>query len=129
MTLETVLEEIRKSKQQKKVISIEQTLKEKGELWLIAAMIEGSIGYHSPEHAKRLIHDYMNGERRDSCERCYCCYGSDLEAMITRDVEHFLYLEQHNPEKVARIAEYTKQTMNFSGVEQMTASVMYPTAI
>ena len=129
MSLETILEELRKSKQQKKVISIEQTLKEKGELWLIAAMIEGSIGYHSPEHAKQLIQDYMNGERTDSCERCYCCYGSDLEAMIMRDVEYFLYLEKHNPEKVARITEYAKQTINLSGIEQMTASMLYPTPI
>ena len=129
MSLETILEELRKSKQPKKVISIEQTLKEKGELWLMSAMIEGSIGYHSAEHAKRLIQDYMNGERRDSCERCYCCYGSDLEAMIMRDVEYFLYLEKHNQEKVVRIIEYTKQTMGLSDIEQMTASMMYPTAI
>jgi len=129
MSLESILEELRKSKQQKKVISIEQTLKEKGELWLIAAMIEGSIGYHSPEHAKRLIRDYMNGKRNDGCERCYCCYGSNLQEMIMRDVEYFLYLEKHNQEKVERIMEYAKQTMNFSDIEQMTASMMYPTAI
>ena len=129
MSFGTILEELRKSKQPKKVISIEQTLKEKGELWLISAMIEGSIGYHSAEHAKRLIQDYMNGERRDSCERCYCCYGSDLEAMIMRDVEYFLYLEKHNQEKVERIMEYTKQTIGLSNIEQMTASMLYPTAI
>ena len=129
MSLETILEELRKSKQPKKVISIEQTLKEKGELWLMSAMIEGSIGYHSAEHAKRLIQDYMNGERRDSCERCYCCYGSDLEAMIMQDVEHFLYLEKHNQEKVERTMKYAKQTMDLSGIDQMTASMVYPTAI
>jgi len=123
------LEELHKPKQQKKVISIEQTLKEKGELWLISAMIEGSIGYHSPEHAKRLIRSYMNGEHTDGCERCYCCYGSNLEEMIMRDVEYFLYLEKHNQEKVERIMKYTKQTMGLSDIQQMTASMMYPIAI
>ena len=36
-------------------VELSTILEEKGMDWLVAALIEGSIGYHSPKHAKILI--------------------------------------------------------------------------
>jgi hypothetical protein len=128
-TLDHIIAEFKKQQEERKKISIEQVLKEKGEEWIVAAMVEGSIGYHSPQGAKQLIRDYINGKQFDACERCYCCYGGDLEAMILSDVERFLYLEKHNPKKVERIINFVKQTAKLSNIGQMTASMFYPTLI
>lgn len=128
MRLEAILEELQKAKQPNQ-ISIEEILEQKGESWVIAAMIDGSCGYHSARHAQGLIEDYLSGKRTDGCERCYCCFNSDLEAMIAHDVTGFSFIEKHNPEKVTRVIEYAKRTMKLDDIEALTASCMYPTAV
>lgn len=44
---------------------LREILEKKGMDWLIAAMVEGSIGYHSPQHAKRIIEDAIDGQTKD----------------------------------------------------------------
>ena len=106
---------------------LREILKEKGMDWLIAAMVDGSIGYHSPQSARRLIESALKGETRDACERCIACYKGNLLDMIESDVGGMRFLEKHHPEKIGRIIQIVQQLNNLTQIQQMTASMMYPT--
>ncbi len=62
-------------------------LKEKGMDWLVAAMVDGSIGYHTPQGAKQLIEGAMQGETKSWCERCM---GSDRMTKRTKNIPQIL---------------------------------------
>jgi hypothetical protein len=85
---------------------IEAVLRDKGENWLIAAMVDGSIGYHSPGDARRLIAQYKDGARQCGLERCIACFGWDLEKMILWDIHRFTFLDKNAPELVKRRTAY-----------------------
>jgi len=101
------------------------TLKEKGDDWVIAAMIEGSIGYHSVEDARILIQDIKNGRTTDACERCLSCFKGDLLAMVKYDIDGF---KRVSPAKVERLIKAVQQLEKLSTVQQVTFGLMYPTA-
>ena len=104
-------------------------IENKGIDWVTAAMVEGSIGYHTPAGAKKLINDFLNGVKESFCERCYCCYNANLERMITSDIEGFEYLEGYDPSKVKRITGYTKKMIDEDTVSAIASGLMYPTAM
>jgi len=102
-------------------------LEEKGMDWLVAALIEGSIGYHSPKHAKILINRAIAGELKDYCERCVACFNCDLMKMIERDVEIFEHLESRDPQRSERIVSFSKQIAKLDEEGQSLVSLAYPT--
>ncbi len=108
-------------------VELSTILKEKGMDWLIAAMIEGSIGYHSPKHAKILIERAVAGEAKDYCERCVACFNCDLMKMIERDVEIFERLEARDPHRSERIVCFSKQIASLNEERQSLVSLAYPT--
>src|SRR5665811_1406144 len=69
-------------------IDLKKLVDEKGKEWLVAAMVEGSIGYHTPKHAEILIEKALRGETVDWCERCDACFGRDLFEMINYDIRN-----------------------------------------
>lgn len=85
---------------------IEKALTEKGELWAIAAIVDGSIGYFDPHGARRTLGYYIVGRRQDYCERCYCLYGGDLEKMLLEDIRRWHYFEKECPESFARTMKF-----------------------
>lgn len=87
---------------------IEKALTDKGEDWIVAAMVDGSIGYHDPAGARRKVKRYLEGDRQNFCERCSALYGADLEKMILSDISQFEYVEAGSPERAKRIIEYCK---------------------
>jgi hypothetical protein len=108
-------------------VELSTILEEKGMDWLIAAMIEGSIGYHSPKHAKILINRAIAGEVKDYCERCIACFNCDLLKMIERDVEIFERLEARDPQRSEGIVSFAKQIANLDEEGQSLVSLAYPT--
>lgn len=102
-----------------------KTLEEMGEDWVVAAMIEGSIGYHSPAHARRIIENVRKGETEDYCERCAACFGRDLLAMVKYDIDGFKHV---SPAKVDRLVKTIQQLEKMSDMQQATFGLMYPTA-
>jgi len=112
-----------------KVNWLKSVIEEKGINWVIAAMVDGSIGYHTPNHAKKLIESFLNGKKEDFCERCYCCFNKDLEAMIQYDVKGFEQLARHNQQKVERIIGYTEKMMDADTIDAITGGLLYPTMI
>ncbi len=106
---------------------IARLLKEKGETWAVAAMVEGSIGYHAPDNARRLVKDYQGGRRQDWCERCLCCYGADLEKMILQDMLSFENMEKSLPERAKRIVDFCAQWEKVAPKDMLNAAgLMYP---
>ena len=106
---------------------INRALEEKGEGWMIAAMIEGSIGYHTPQHARKLIEQFKRGDEESWCERCIALFKCDLIRMMYHDVILFRRLEKRDPEKVKRLFEFVKKVEELDPEDQMAVSLMYPT--
>jgi hypothetical protein len=106
---------------------LNRVIEKKGMDWLVAALIEGSIGYHSPKHAKILIDKAITGEVKDYCERCMACFNCDLMKMIERDVEIFERLEAQDPQMSERIVSVAKQIASLDEEGQSLVSLAYPT--
>lgn len=108
---------------------LRKILEEKGMDWLITAMVDGSIGYHSPNGAKCLIERALKGEIKDWCERCLCCYRGDLMAMIESDIKKMLIIEKHNPGRAQRLMDATRKILaaRLTTSQEMTMSALYPT--
>ncbi|HEX7576146.1 MAG TPA: hypothetical protein VF360_07175 [Candidatus Methanoperedens sp.] len=90
----------------------------------MAAMIEGSIGYHCVKDARILIEDIKNGRTTDACERCIACFKGDLLAMVKYDIDGF---EHMSPAKVERLVKAVQQLEKLSTIQQAKFGLMYPT--
>ena len=102
-----------------------KTLEEKGDDWVVAAMIEGSIGYHSVKGARILIEDINNGRTMDACERCIAGFKGDLLAMGKYGIDG---LKRVSPAKVERLVRALQQLEKLSTIQQATFGLRYPTA-
>lgn len=110
---------------EQKIHLIHNALRDKGEAWVIGAMVEGSIGYHTPKHALRLINEFKSGETTDWCERCDACFNCDLIQMMYFDISTFDWME---PEKANRIVAVMTEILGWDDLAQMSVSMAYPTA-
>jgi hypothetical protein len=106
---------------------LERIAREKGEDWAVAAMIHGSIGYHTPSSARVRIRNLLKGERIYGCERTYACFKGDGLEEIAYDFRQFQYVEERDPEKVKRLIEVVRQVAKLDHMGQETFSLMYPT--
>jgi len=106
---------------------LKKVIAKKGMDWLITAMVEGSIGYHSPKHARHIIEEALDGQTQDYCERCMACYGCDLFKMIESDIRDMEYLEEKVPVRYASVLETAKAISSLDAEGQQTAGLMYPT--
>lgn len=106
--------------------TIKKILDEKGEDWITAAIVDGSIGYFDPKGARRRIKLYLDGERQDFCERCYALYQGDLEKMILSDISIF---EMASPDRAARVVDFCKAWEAKAGDSDPlnSAGLFYPT--
>jgi len=106
---------------------LKKLVEEKGKEWLVAAMVEGSIGYHTPKHAEILIGRALSGKTVDWCERCDACFKTDLFEMINYDIRHMLFLEDRNAAKAMRLVETVKVISTMDNEAQLSVSLAYPT--
>lgn len=106
---------------------ISKVIEEKGEDWVVAAMVEESIGYHTPTHARKLIRKFKEGKKQDFCERCLALYNSELDRMIYYDVRAFQRLEERDPERVRQVIEYVKVVERLDPIQQTELGLLYPT--
>lgn len=105
--------------------SLKGFIEEKGENWAAAALVWGSIGYHTPDHAVRLIRKYVKGEKEDNCERCAAIFRKDLEEMVYFDLSRFINLDQ---DKQNIQIGYIKKVGQLSDEMQLTYGLAYPTS-
>ena len=107
--------------------TILKTIQEKGDVWMIAAMVHGSIGYHTPKHAQRLITRLKEGHISDFCERCDACFGTDLLAMLDYDINVFERCGEFNPEKEKNLINFVEKVSQLDSERQGTISLLFPT--
>src|SRR5437879_8141697 len=67
---------------------------------LTCAIVSGSIGYFSPNGARRVAERYLAGETRDWSERCLTLYGCDLRRMVEADVRYWNGWSEERREQV-----------------------------
>jgi len=98
-------------------------LRRKGRIWVISALIDGSIGYYTYLSANNFINTLI--QKRFWCaERTGACFKGDCLRKILRDLAYF---EGINPQKRKRIIEFVRKTAKLNEMQQMTISMMYPT--
>lgn len=105
---------------------IAKALEEKGEEWVVAALVDGSIGYHTPNHARILIKKFKEGVKEDYCERCLALYKGDLVTMMFWDIFRFERIEKKDPKKVSRIIDFVKKVSKLDSEKQCEIGLLYP---
>lgn len=108
------------------VEEIRKVVEAKGLPWVIAAMIDGSIGYHSARSAELMVNYTLKGVYW-GCERTGACFGNDPVEEILHDIRYFQHVEEESPEKVKAVIAFAEATKDLSWVERTTAGLMYPT--
>jgi len=105
---------------------IRRYVRDKGLEWVIGALVDGSIGYHSYLSAKRLI-DRVVANKFALCERTSAIFNGDASKEILWDIRLFEDLEKRNPDKVKRILELVKRMKSLNMIQSWTLSMAYPT--
>lgn len=100
---------------------------DKGELWAIAAMIDGSIGYHGYTSARNRIRNLLEDKYIYACERTSACFGCDSVSEIEHDFRAFSYLEERHPDRVMKIMEFAESTSKLDDWSQTGVGLLYPT--
>jgi len=104
--------------------TINTFIKERGDDTMIAALVEGSIGYFTTRHAELDLADYKRGNMVSWCERADACFRCDRVAMYVHDIRCFNHCDAA---KQARLLDYVKATRELDSEKQMCLSLAYPT--
>ena len=102
------------------------TEEERGEDWVVAAMVEGSLGYHTPQHARNLIKRFREGIKEDWCERCLAMFQGNLLRMMYYDIRIFERVEEKDPERAKRIIKFVRNVEKLKPEEQIMVGLRYP---
>ncbi|MEM2355489.1 MAG: hypothetical protein QXO00_04130 [Candidatus Bathyarchaeia archaeon] len=105
---------------------IRRALVKYGRTWIIAAMVDGSIGYHTFQSAENVLECVLNNWFT-VCERTMALYHCDASLEVASDIFRFERLFRENPEKAKRILEFVKRLEGLSWDKAITISMMYPT--
>jgi hypothetical protein len=107
------------------------TAEEMSDEELIAAIMDDSIGYASPQHAEKHVEDFRDDGEKAYCERGAAVFDGDLRALIESARAHWLRIERGNPEKAEQLLETVEQWREVEKREgpmaSMGVSVLYPT--
>lgn len=109
--------------------AINAIINDKGRAWVIAALIDGSIGYYCPTSADIFIKNLERGETKSFRERSMACFDADALEEFWHDIKYFLRAEETDPEKVKRLVAFVERTQGkLSDSQSMAFSSLYPTA-
>ena len=81
---------------------INKVLEEKGEDWLCAALVDGSIGYYSPTSARIIVREFKRGETENYSERCIALYKCNLLKELVHDIRSFESRENYDNDGAQR---------------------------
>jgi|GEM_PF-3449359 len=91
-----------------------KTVKERGKAWAIAALVDGSIGYHTVESAEQMINDLLAGKSLGGSERCMCCFHNDGVAEIAHDFRYFGGKDEYSKDRVRTLENYVKEVLRMN---------------
>lgn len=84
-------------------IYVNRILEEKGEDWLCAALVDGSIGYYTPTSARIIVQEFKRGETENYSERCIALYRCNLLKELVHDIRSFENRESYDIEGAQRL--------------------------
>lgn len=105
--------------------TIKKFISERGDDAMVAALVEGSIGYFTVDHADIDIADFKRGGMKSYCERADACFKLDRVAMYVHDIGVF---NRCSPEKQSKLVELVKQLRKLDHMGQVSISMAYPTS-
>jgi len=102
---------------------VEQVIREKGEEYVIAALFADSIGYWTPEVARKQLEFWKRG---DPCggERTLALFGGNFTEELYTAIDHFEFFSE---EKRQKYIEFVRQLSKFNGMDQIMVGLMFPT--
>lgn len=103
---------------------VNQVLKEKGDLWVMAALFYGSVGYYTPNKSQHLLNEWKQGDRESWSERCLGVFDGNSIMMIYCDVRRFEACSVEEQEETMRRVEALKGA---DWITQTTVSMLEPT--
>jgi hypothetical protein len=89
------------SREEKRDI-IRRVIDENGRQFVVAAMVDGANGFHSPGQAEGCIDRFLEGEDNDYSERCVALFEFDLIEMMYDDIASFTRVLEEGRERVFR---------------------------
>ncbi|RKX44259.1 MAG: hypothetical protein DRP27_06870 [Thermotogae bacterium] len=107
--------------------ALKKMVEEKGMLWAVAAMVEGSIGYHSPKSAEIRIRQLMEDRLVQGCERSHAVFAGDSIEEIEHDFKVFQAIEEQDPERAKRIMQIVEKVAKWKHESQVGFGLLYPT--
>lgn len=100
---------------------------DKGREFCIAALIDGSIGYYSPDSADNMLRHIERGDKWFA-ERTMACFNGDGLAEFWYDIKRFIRIETDDFDKVKRLVNFVKLSLGKMSTEKsMAFSSLYPT--
>jgi DNA-directed RNA polymerase subunit RPC12/RpoP len=110
-------------------------VKQKGREWAIAALVDGSIGYHTVTGAANVIDQLLQGGRLWACERTLACFHGDALAELEADFAYFQRKETYAIDEIRALVQYVRrkepELAKFDSTQRWAAettdSMLYPT--
>ena len=84
-------------------IFVNRTLEEKGEDWLCAALVDGSIGYYTSTSARIIVQEFKRDETESYSERCIALYRCNLLKEMIHDIRSLESRENYDKEGAQRL--------------------------
>lgn len=121
---EELMQKKKDSWTQKDVLEV---LGDRNDLWATAALIDGSLGYITPGHAKNIIRSLRDGETTEYSEGCMAMFGGDLIKMVGWYFSNLMWKEKIDPAGYRILMDRTEAMINIKDdIGELTAGLMYP---
>lgn len=91
-------------------IFINETLEQKGEDWVVAALVDGSIGYYGAQSARIIVEEFKRGETENYSERCIALYKCDLLKELVHDIKYFHRREESDQEGAQKLIKRIQES-------------------
>ena len=91
-------------------IFINETLEQKGEDWVVAALVDGSIGYYGAQSARIVVEEFKRGETENYSERCIALYKCDLLSEMVHDIKYFQRREESDQKGAQKLIKRVQES-------------------
>ncbi|MDG6995602.1 MAG: hypothetical protein JRN52_06750 [Nitrososphaerota archaeon] len=91
-------------------IFINETLEQKGEDWVVAALVDGSIGYYTAQSARIVVEEFKRGETENYSERCIALYKCNLLSEMVHDIKYFQRREESDQKGAQKLIKRVQES-------------------
>ena len=77
---------------------------------MVAALVDGSIGYYGPASARIVVEEFKRGETENYSERCIAIFRCDLLKELVHDIKYFERREENDKEAARELIKRIQET-------------------